>query len=137
VELLEPEKDNHTETPEAVVPVAPEPRPKTAIVPINNEHGQSWPQIIAAILVAIVLIILLVLLARWIYHRTHQNTTNSPGVSQKATLNSSSAKNQSSAPNSSSGTNNANPPAPNPSSTPNPSGPNNQKITNNLPTLLS
>jgi cytoskeletal protein RodZ len=138
MELFESDQDLSDNTTETTVSVEPEPRPKTAIVPVENEHGQSWPQIIAAILIAIVLIVLIVLLARWIYHRTHQNSTSGSNTGQKTTLNSPSAKNQSAAPNSNSHSSSPNPSSPSPSSTPNPSNPspsssNNQKISNTGP----
>jgi cytoskeletal protein RodZ len=136
VELLEDDQDKPS------IAVEPELRPKTVVLPTENEHGQSWPQIIAAIVVAIVLIVLLVLLARWVYHRVHSNSPTVPNTSsansQKLSSNNSPAPGASPAnPNSrsSAGSSSSNPGSPPSSSSSNNqnSPPANQKITNTGP----
>jgi uncharacterized membrane protein YgcG len=71
VELIESEADKEQGTlPE------PEPRYRTANLPVERtEHGQAWVRIVAAAVLAVILIVIIVLLARWIYHKAHNNTT--------------------------------------------------------------
>lgn len=99
----------------------PEPRYKTAVLPVKRtEHGQAWIRLAAAIVGAVILVILIVLLARLIYHKAHNHATpntpaaqNTPAVSNnkqpastapKATSNSSSNSSGSSAATPSTGT---------------------------------
>jgi uncharacterized membrane protein YgcG len=85
VELIESEEEK-----QKTALAEPEPRYHTAELPVEKtEHGQSWPRILAGVLLAIVLIILVVLLARWIYHRSHHAVQTPPAASQSQKLNAS------------------------------------------------
>jgi cytoskeletal protein RodZ len=73
VELIEKEPEEQGVLPE------PEPRYHTASLPVEkSEHGQSIVRILASILVGLILIVLIVLLARWIYHKAHHASENTP-----------------------------------------------------------
>lgn len=87
MELIDSEEDNKTALPE------PEPRYRSASATVNNDQGgQAWLRILAAILVGLILVILIVLLARWVYHRVHHNATPVPATSQQSPANSSASK---------------------------------------------
>ena len=74
----------------------PEPRYRTAEVPVEKtENGHAWLRILAGVLLAIILIILIVLLARWIYHKAHDNSQPAPATSQKSPASSSNNSTQS------------------------------------------
>jgi cytoskeletal protein RodZ len=85
VELLENEPE------ETGILAEPEPRYHTAVLPAEKtEHGQGIVRTLASILIGLILVVLIVLLARWIYHRVHHATVNTPSVNAPAQPNNSS-----------------------------------------------
>ena len=63
----------------------PEPRYHTASLPVERtEQGHSWVQVLGVIIAGVILVILLVLLARWVYHKSHNKVVRTPTTSQSS-----------------------------------------------------